>query len=111
MKEFLQPYVGEFIAVLISGFGVWFFERRRKKVEVKSLEADHSKSIMGLYQEALDDLKKRYEEKYLSLKTEYDLKFQNLNLQIDKLKRDQEMWKNKYTSLKKEFDAYKKKHQ
>ena len=44
------------------------------------------------------------------LKNEYDLKFANTNLQIQQLKKDQEMWKNKYTSLKKEFDAYKKKH-
>lgn len=117
MLEFLQPYLGEFITAILAAFLGWFFERKRKKVEVANLavegnkaEADYSKSIMDIYQEALTDLKIRYEERYAFLKNEYDLKFANTNLQIQQLKKDQEMWKNKYTSLKKEFDAYKKKH-
>lgn len=117
MIEIIRPYIGEIVVGAAMGFIGWFFERKRKQVEVKNLavegnkmEADYSKSIMDMYQEALTDLKNRYEERYSFLKNEYDLKFENLNLQLDKMKRDQEMWKNKYTSLKKEFDVYKQKH-
>ena len=111
MNEFLQRYLGEMITALIAGFGAWFFERKRKKVEVQNLNADYSKSIMEMYQNALTDLKDRYEERYTFLKNEYDLKFQHLNLKMEQMQKDQEMWKNKYTSLKKEIDLEKKKHQ
>ena len=96
MNEFITEYLGMFIAALITGglggFFGWFFERKRKKVEVENLEAegskakaDYSKSIIDLYQEALTDLKNQYEARYLFLKNEYDLKFENQNLKIEKL--------------------------
>ncbi|MEO2064500.1 MAG: hypothetical protein ABGW97_16070 [Christiangramia sp.] len=121
MSEFFTEYLGIFLTALITGgvggFFGWFFERKRKKVEVKNLavegekgKADYLQAIMDSYQDALTDLRVRYEERYEFMKNEYDLKFENQNLKIDKLKKDQEMWKNKYNSLKKEFDAYKKKH-
>ena len=56
-------------------------------------------------------MKNQYEERYNFLKREYDLKFENMSFKMAQLEKDQEMWKNKYSSLKKEFDAYKKKHQ
>ena len=118
MLEFLQPFIGEIIVGAVMAFLGWFFERKRKRVEIDNLavegnkaEADYSKSMLDIYQDALTDLRNRYEEKYDFLKNEYDLKFANIGLQMERLKKDQEMWKNKYTSLKKEFDAYKRKHQ
>jgi len=122
MGEFLQQYLGEILILVItgavSGFFGWFFERKKKKVEVKNLEAegskakaDYSKSIIDLYQDALTDLKNQYEERYNFLKNEYDLKFANMNIQMQQLNQALDVWKNKYSSLKKEFDAYKKKHQ
>ena len=121
MNTFFTESLGIFLTALITGgvggFFGWFFERKRKKVEVKNLavegnkmEADYSKSIMDLYQEALTDLQQRYEERYVFLKNEYDLKLDNLNLKFERIKKDQEMWKNKYAGLKKEFDAYREKH-
>jgi len=104
MLEFLQPFIGEIIVGAVMAFLGWFFERRKKK-------AEYSKSMIDIYQDALTDLKTRYDEKYAFLKNEYDLKFKHLTFQMDQLRKDQEMWKNKYSSLKKEFDAYKRKHQ
>jgi hypothetical protein len=108
MSEFIREYFGMLLGGTITGglagFFAWFWKR-------KSSKADYSKSIIDLYQEALTDLKNQYEGRYVFLKNEYDLKFANLNLQLEQVKKDQEMWKNKYSSLKKEFDAYKKKHQ
>lgn len=110
MFDFIVQYLGELIAAAIAGFMGWFFERKRKKAETNKVEADYSKAIMEIYQDALNDLKKRYDDRDAYLKAEYDMKFEVLNVKMEQLKKDQEMWKNKYSSLKKEFDAYKKKH-
>jgi len=117
MIEFFKPFFGELLVLVLGSFLGWFFERKRKKQEVKNLkvegnkaEADYSKSMLDIYQDALSDLKNRYEEKFDFLKKEYDLQFTNLNLRMEKMKKDQEMWKNRYNSLKSEFDNYKKTH-
>lgn len=117
MSELLRPYIGEIIVGVVMAFIGWFFERKRKKVEVRNLavegnkaKADYSKSMLDIYQDALNDLKDRYEEKYEFLKREYDLQFSNLNLKMERLKKDQEMWKNRYEDLKQQFDTYKETH-
>ncbi len=82
----MKEYLGEFITGLITslcGLGAWLNERKQRKLQ-------NNQSIMDLYQEALDDLKKRYDEKYEDLKKEF------------------ESFKSKYKSLKIEFDNYKK---
>lgn len=108
MTEFFREYFGMLLGGTITGglagFFAWFWKRKATKV-------DYSKGIVDLYQDTLDDLKQRYEERYLFLKSEYDYKFSALNLKMEALEREQDMWKNKYNDLKKSFDAYKKKHQ
>ncbi|MFV8280565.1 hypothetical protein ACNKXS_03420 [Christiangramia marina] len=117
MIEILKPYLGELLVLIIGSLLGWFVERKRKKVEVRNLtvegnkaEADYSKSMLDIYQDALTDLKDRYEEKFCFLKKEYDLQFTNLNLRMERLKKDQEMWKNRYSKLKREFEDYRKSH-
>lgn len=106
MIEFLQPYISEIITGLV-GLLIWLFERNKRKTEfatltnkLKQQETDTDKSVVDLYQEALDDLKKRY-----------DIKFSDLELDIESLRKNLNLWKGKYTSLKKEFDVYKCKHE
>ena len=50
---------------------------------------------MDLYQDALDDLKKRYDEKFIELEDE--IKLLRTNLETEK---------KKYTTLKKSFENY-----
>jgi len=108
MGEFIREYFGLLVGGTITGglagFFTWFWKRKSSKV-------DYSKSIVDLYQDTLDDLKIRYEERFAFLKREYDYKFSALSIKMEALEKEQNMWKNKYASLKKEFDAYKKKHQ
>lgn len=96
MIDLIQPYLGELITALVAGFGGWFFQRKQKHAELESLKANNSQKIVDLYQESLDDLKKRYEER-----------FQELHREVDLLRKNVELWKAKYRDLKKEFEDYK----
>lgn len=114
---FFQKYLGEFFTVLVGAFGGWFFQRKRKKAEVDAAKADNQQKIMDLYQEALDDLEKRYEKRFEFLKREYEQRFEPLKTQIEslqaeikKLEKVVETWKKKYQSLKKQFEEYKENH-
>ena len=110
MKSFFQKYIAEFLTALIGGFAAWFFQRKRKRVEVKAAQADNQQKIMDLYQEALDDLEERYEKRFAFLKAEQEAHFATLQTEIKNLKRNLERWKKKYQVLKQEFDEYKEQH-
>ena len=99
MLEFLRPYLGELLTAIIAGFGGWFFERKRKSAEVTTLKVDNSEHIVKMYKEALDDLDKRYDEK-----------FKELDVEILSLRKNLNLWKGKYRTLKTEFDEYREKH-
>lgn len=97
MIDFFKEHAIELIT-FIGGISAWGYERNKRKLEIKQFETSNNKSIMDLYQEALDDLKRRYDEKFKELEEEIEILRKHL---------DEE--KQKYTSLKKAFDTYKKK--
>ena len=99
MKDIIQQYIGEIITFL-AGLGAWGYERKKRKQEIKKAETSHKHQVVDLYQEALDDLKKRYDEKFADLEAE-----------IKRLEKNLDLWKNKYKSLKTEFDNYRRKHE
>ena len=68
--------------------------------DVKSAELNNSEKIIEMYQQALDDLDKRFE-----------MRIDTLEKDIVRLNSEVSDWKGKYNSLKKQFDDYKKKHQ
>lgn len=98
---------------------------RLKTAEIEKMKTDSSKRIMNQYQDALDDLQKRYEMRFDYLKKEYNIRHQDLKAdyerrykrfeeereseiqelkkEIDKLRRNLELWKTKYRNLKKEL--------
>jgi hypothetical protein len=88
------------IITFITGVSAWFYERNKRKIDLKFSETQNNKSIMDLYQEALDDLK-----------TRYDLKFSELQIEIKELQVKLQSRENDYIKLKKEFNEYKRKHQ
>jgi ribosomal protein L19E len=96
MIEFLKQNIVEIITVM-AGAGAWGYERKKRHAEIKKYETENNKGIMDLYQEALDDLKKRYDEKFKELEAEIETLRANLNLE-----------KKKYQQLKKAFETYKK---
>jgi len=98
MLEFIKPYIPE-IVTFIAGASAWGYERNKRKADLKKADTENNKSIMDLYQEALDDLKKRYDEKFSDLEAEISVLRQNL--------KDSEL---RYDKLKQEFTNYKKNH-
>lgn len=100
MIETIQQYLGEFITALVAGFGGWFFQRKQKHAELEALRANNYQKIVDLYQEALADLKKTY-----------DGKFKDLHNEVELLRKNVELWKNKYRDLKKAFDEYREKRE
>lgn len=118
-------------ASTITGVITWYTSKRKrdvelsaKVVEIERLKSENSQRIMDQYQEALDDLKKRYDERFEYLKNEYRIrhedikrdyerKFQrlkedkhgeiaNLKREIEQLRKSLERWKRKYNELKNE---------
>ncbi|WP_438710868.1 hypothetical protein ACSTS3_19715 [Aquimarina muelleri] len=106
--EFITTYLVEILTgTNVTAIIVWLFDRKKRAnqyaqlvAELKSKETENDKSVVDLYQEALDDLKKRYDEK-----------FDELGSELKTLKTNLDLWKGKYRTLKKEFDEYREKHE
>ena len=95
MLDFIKPYIPE-IVTFLAGAGAWGYERNKRKADLKKADTENNKSIMDLYQEALDDLKKRYDADLKELEAKYDEKFKDMEL--------------RYNKLKTAFEDYKKNH-
>jgi len=88
------------LTTLISGLSAWYYERNKRVQELKSAELNNSEKIIEMYQQALDDLGKRFE-----------MRIEVLEKDIIRLNSEVLDWKGKYSSLKKQFEDYRKKHQ
>lgn len=98
LLEFLKGHLPE-VLLFISGLGAWSYERNKRRLDLKQTETNSNKSIMDLYQEALDDLKNRYDEKFTELRAE-----------VEELKHLLDAERQKNINLKRDFENYKKKH-
>ena len=112
MEQLILDHIGTLITGVIGAIG-WIFQYKKRKTENKrsALELEQLKlelskgntenqsSVVDLYQEALDDLKKRY-----------DLKFKDLETEIELLRKNLENEKRKYQELKRSFQEYKQKN-
>lgn len=100
MIDILHPYFGNVISIVVGGFFGWFFQRKQKHAELEALKSNNLQKIVDMYQEALTDLKVRYEDR-----------FNELHKEIESLRKNVEVWKNKYRDLKKAFDEYREKRE
>src|SRR5688572_4983277 len=64
MLEIIQPYIGEAFTGTSAAFIAWFFARRKQTADVTTTEIDNGSKVVDLYKAAMEDLPKRYEEKY-----------------------------------------------
>ncbi len=87
MKDFLVNYFGEFLTMVIGGFGGWFFGRKKNDAEVEdvkartdSIEIENEIKLSNYYKELLDDLKPRYDSQFRE--------FQNACMSKEKLMRE-----------------------
>lgn len=102
MKEFLINHIDSVLPYLFGagGFFSWYSERKKRKQEIARAETQNQQQVVDLYQEALDDLKKRYDEKFSELESE-----------IGQLRTNLDLWKSRYKTLKQEFENYKRTEQ
>ena len=77
--EFIKNYITE-ILTAIAGVSAWLFERKKRHQEIQSTNDKHQQHIVDMYQEALTDLKTRYDSKFLELESELQLLRKNLDL-------------------------------
>ena len=96
--EIIKQHFTE-ILTAIAGISAWFFEHKKRKQELQATNDVHQENIVRAYKDALTDLKERYDQKFAELDKEIHLLRKNLDL-----------WKNKYRNLKSEFETYKGTH-
>lgn len=113
MLEILKTHLFEILVGSggIGALGGWWNERNKRKQELERAKTQNIQAVVDLYQEALTDLKGRYDGTILEMKSQYDLKFATLESDVKKLRENVNLWKAKYSSLKKEFDDYRQKHE
>lgn len=99
--ETILNHITEIIAVLTTAGG-YLYGRATKKSEVKTAEAGALKSIQEVYDTFVVDVNARIE----GLKTELTVVKGEVNNWKDKYN----LLYQKYSSLKSEFEYYKKKH-
>jgi len=122
MTQFLQENLALIISTLFGAGGIfaYIFERRKNQAITKGVEADvetkeidNSAKVIELYKNSLDDLEKRYENKYVEITTFFEKRVDMLKEEIvhieslyarkNKLLEDEIKLKNRFiTGLKKE---------
>ena len=95
MLDFIKENI-PVIVTFLSGAGAWGYERNKRKADLKKADTENNKSIMDLYQEALDDLKKRYDADLKELSEKYDAKFSEMEARYNKLKKSFEDYKTNH---------------
>lgn len=106
MEKFLIENFGFLIAGIASGFGGWFFGRKKANVDVDSVQIDNFDKGLLYYQKLVDDLGVRLERAISALhlseieKQEVIKKFSEATDQIHELER-------KVENLTRELGKYK----
>lgn len=67
MEDLIKEHIGAFLATVITGFGGWFFGRKKANVDVDSVQIDNFDKGLLYYQKLVDDLGIRLEKAILAL--------------------------------------------
>jgi archaellum component FlaC len=117
MFELIQPYFGEAFTALVVGLPTWFIARRKNNADATTTEIDNGSKVVDLYKSALDDLGKRYEDKYnhveqmsKNISDLFDSKEKTLLQEIEYHKKQTALYKKMYDDKVREFTKYKKEH-
>lgn len=125
MKDFLTPYIGEFITGLIALVLGWF---GKGKIQKRSDNADLTAKIQSIYKELVSDADSTvdsFRARITSLEKRFTESEKHWQMKVDELKKKQieidenwkkkivaveKKWQTKYNALKTEFHTYKKNH-
>lgn len=95
--EWLQQNFQTLIYPLIIGLATWFFSKRHYQTrDLKSKDLDILSKNVNAYQNLLDDLDKRYEDRIEKLEIYYKEQILLLEKHIEKLETEVKELKNKY---------------
>lgn len=61
MKQVLIENIGALLATLATGFGGWFFGRKKAATDVESSQIENAEKLLGYYKKYADDLGQRLE--------------------------------------------------
>ena len=61
MEQLFKEHFGTLIATLITGFGGWFFGRKKAAAEVEASQIENAEKLLEFYKNLADDLGKRLE--------------------------------------------------
>ena len=61
MEDLIKEHFGTLIATLITGFGGWFFGRKKAAAEVETSQIENAEKLLEFYKNLADDLGKRLE--------------------------------------------------
>lgn len=97
MKDWLLDNIFSIVATVFGSGSFYAFitEKKKRKLELKSTQADALTSMQETYDRFVDDFTDKYD---------------HLQKELEELKKDVNSWKSKYQNLKREFDNYKKNH-
>ena len=93
MEDLFKEHFGALIATVITGFGGWFFGRKKADVDVEGVQIDNFDKGLLYYQKLVDDLGIRLEKAILALqkseieKQEVIRKFTEATEQIHELEK------------------------
>ncbi|WP_312394741.1 hypothetical protein [Chryseobacterium sp.] len=96
MKQLLIENLGTLLATLVTGFGAWFFGRKKANADVESSQIENAEKLLNYYKNIVDDLGRRQEiaienlQKSEQEKQEVIFKFSEATRQIGELKQQVE---------------------
>ena len=67
MEDLIKEHIGAFLATIITGFGGWFFARKKANVDVEGVQIENFDKGLLYYQKLVDDLGVRLERSILAL--------------------------------------------
>lgn len=67
MEDLIKEHLGAFLATVITGFGGWFFGRKKATVDVEGVQIENFDKGLLYYQKLVDDLGVRLERSILAL--------------------------------------------
>lgn len=65
MKQILLENIGVVLAGLASGFGGWFFGKKKADAEVEASQIENAEKLLIFYKNMVDDLGQRLENSIL----------------------------------------------
>jgi len=96
MKQLLIENLGALLATMVTGFGAWFYGRKKANVDVESTQIENANKVHDYYVKIIDDQGKKLDRAIENLqkseqeKQEVIFKFSEATRQIGELKQQVE---------------------